>query len=154
MAKRVLIVGAGPGGLAAGMLLARSGLSVKIIEPPGHRRRANLHLAPQRLSLRPGADVLLYPRVLEEIFSAVGRDLHQEVPMVRLDPQYHLVFFGSGGELRCTPDVDETSGTVVVAAVARWQQPSPPPPPPANQAARLQGMNRGSGNFSTTIESN
>lgn len=32
MQKRVLIVGAGPGGLASAMLLAKAGLDVKIIE--------------------------------------------------------------------------------------------------------------------------
>jgi phytoene desaturase len=51
-----------------------------------------------------GPTFFLYPRVLAEILAAVGRDLRQEIPMVRLDPQYRLVF-GSGGELRCTPDV-------------------------------------------------
>src|SRR5262249_36579172 len=40
------------------------------------------------------------------IFAAVGYDLHTEVPMVRLDPQYHLVF-GAGGSLKCTPDAGE-----------------------------------------------
>jgi phytoene desaturase len=106
MAKRVLIVGAGPGGLAAGMLLAQSGLSVKIIERQGAvgGRTSTLHHNGFRFDLGP--TFFLYPRVLQEIFAAVGRDLHQEVPMVRLEPQYHLVF-GSGGELRCTPDVAE-----------------------------------------------
>jgi phytoene desaturase len=42
--------------------------------------------------------------VLEEIFAAVGRDLHRAVELTRLDPQYHLVF-GGGGELWATPDV-------------------------------------------------
>jgi len=38
------------------------------------------------------------PAVLERIFKLIGRDLHAEIPMVRLDPQYRLKF-GSGGEL-------------------------------------------------------
>jgi phytoene desaturase len=106
MAKRVLIVGAGPGGLAAALLLARAGLSVKVIErqPQVGGRTSTLHRDGFRFDLGP--TFFLYPRVLQEILAAVGRDLHVEVPMVRLDPQYHLVF-GAGGELRCTPDVDE-----------------------------------------------
>jgi phytoene desaturase len=51
-----------------------------------------------------GPTFFLYPRVLESIFAAVGRDLRTEVDLVRLDPQYRLVF-GSGGELLATPDV-------------------------------------------------
>ena len=42
--------------------------------------------------------------MLESIFAAVGRDLHDEVDLVRLDPQYHLIF-GAGGELLATPDL-------------------------------------------------
>jgi phytoene desaturase len=52
-----------------------------------------------------GPTFFLYPRVLESIFSAVGRDLHQKTTMIRLDPQYHLIF-GAGGEIRATPDVE------------------------------------------------
>ena len=51
-----------------------------------------------------GPTFFLYPQVLREIFKAVGYDLDSEVPMVRLDPQYRLVF-GAGGELLVTPDV-------------------------------------------------
>ena len=50
-----------------------------------------------------GPTFFLYPRVLEDIFTACGRDLRSEVDMVRLDPQYRLVF-GAGGELLATPD--------------------------------------------------
>jgi phytoene desaturase len=106
VAKRVLIVGAGPGGLAAALLLARAGLSVTILERR-HQvggRTSTLHRDGFHFDLGP--TFFLYPRVLEEIFAAVGRDLRTEVPMVRLDPQYHLIF-GSGGNLRCTPDVAE-----------------------------------------------
>ena len=34
----------------------------------------------------------------------MGKDLFKEIPMVRLDPQYHLVF-GEGGEILARPDV-------------------------------------------------
>ena len=39
-----------------------------------------------------GPTFFLYPRVLREIFAVAGRDLDREVPMKRLDPQYHLIF--------------------------------------------------------------
>ena len=42
--------------------------------------------------------------MLEEIFAACGANLRREVELIRLDPQYHLVFEG-GGEIRATPDV-------------------------------------------------
>lgn len=60
-----------------------------------------------------GPTFFLYPQILEEIFAAVGHDLHREVPMRRLDPQYRLVF-GEGGELVCRPDVEQ-----MVAEIAK-----------------------------------
>jgi phytoene desaturase len=104
MGKRALVVGAGPGGLAAAMLLARAGLSVTVLERQPRVGGRTSTLAADGFRFDLGPTFFLYPRVLEEIFAAVGHNLRRDVPMVRLDPQYHLVF-GSGGELRCTPDV-------------------------------------------------
>ncbi len=100
----VIIIGAGPGGLAAALLLARAGLRVKIVErmqAVGGRCSA-IEADGFRFDLGP--TFFLYPLVLERIFNLIGRRLHDDVPMVKLDPQYRLVF-GQGGELRCTPDV-------------------------------------------------
>ncbi|WP_337173722.1 phytoene desaturase family protein [Paludisphaera sp.] len=102
--KRVVIVGAGPGGLASAMLLASAGYRVTVLErqPRVGGRTSSFEADGFRFDLGP--TFFLYPRVLESIFRAVGRDLHAEMPMVRLDPQYHLVF-GGGGEIRATPDI-------------------------------------------------
>jgi phytoene desaturase len=104
--KRVVIVGAGPGGLAAAMQLAYAGLDVTLLESRevvGGRTSA-IQVGDYRFDCGP--TFFLYPRVLEEIFRSVGLELHQEVPMVRLDPQYRLTF-AEGGRLDCTPDMDE-----------------------------------------------
>src|SRR4051794_27526614 len=101
---KVLIIGAGPGGLASAMLLARAGADVTVLEkqPRVGGRTATLNANGFRFDLGP--TFFLYPRILQEIYAAAGYDLMSEVPMVRLDPQYRLVF-GSGGELLATPDV-------------------------------------------------
>ena len=104
MPKRVLIVGAGPGGLAAAMLLARAGAAVTILERRSQVGGRTSRLGGDGFTFDLGPTFFLYPRVLREIFAAVGRDLDREAPMVRLDPQYRLVF-GGGGELLATPDV-------------------------------------------------
>jgi phytoene desaturase len=105
MADTVNIIGAGPGGLATAMLLAKAGVRVRLLERlavPGGR--TSTISTPEGFRFDLGPTFFLYPRVLEEIFSACGYDLREEVEMVRLDPQYRLVF-GAGGELRATPDV-------------------------------------------------
>src|SRR4051812_14622383 len=103
-AKRVVIIGAGPGGLASAMLLAGAGYDVTVLERQPRVGGRTTTIGEDGFRFDLGPTFFLYPRVLESIFAAVGRDLHDEVPMVRLDPQYHLVF-GAGGELKATPDV-------------------------------------------------
>ncbi len=103
--KKVLIIGAGPGGLAAAILLAQSGAEVTILESRSVVGGRTSTLERDEFKFDIGPTFFLYPRVLREIFAAAGRDLDQEVPMRRLDPQYRLVF-GSGGELLATPNVE------------------------------------------------
>src|SRR5579863_2251879 len=45
-----------------------------------------------------------YPQVLESILDSIGFDLWRELSLIKLDPQYRLVF-GAGGELLASPDV-------------------------------------------------
>ena len=104
--QSVVIVGAGPGGLAASILLASAGLEVRIIErlPIVGGRTSTIEADGFRFDLGP--TFFLYPRVLEEIMRTAGTTLDREVEMVRLDPQYRLLF-GAGGKIDCTPDVAE-----------------------------------------------
>lgn len=102
--KEVIIIGAGPGGLASAILLAAAGVRVKLLErlPTIGGRTSSIEADGFKFDLGP--TFFLYPRVLEEIFAAAGTTLRSEVEMVRLDPQYRIMF-GAGGELHATPDV-------------------------------------------------
>ncbi len=105
MSLRVAIVGAGPGGLAAALILARAGCDVQVFErasTPGGRT-SSLFLKGFRFDLGP--TFFLYPRILKEIFRTVGRDLEDEVKLVRLDPMYRLMY-GDGSTLDVTSDVE------------------------------------------------
>ncbi len=104
--KKVIIVGAGPGGLAAAMQLAHAGVKVTLLESREvvGGRTSPIEIDGYRFDCGP--TFFLYPRVLEEIFQSVGYRLADEVPMKRLDPQYRLTF-GGGGQLDCTPNLEE-----------------------------------------------
>jgi phytoene desaturase len=104
MSKRVVIIGAGPGGLAAAVLLARAGLRVTLLERLPHVGGRCSSFTAGGFTFDLGPTFFLYPCILQEIFASAGADLWQRVPMVRLDPQYRLVF-GAGGELLATPDI-------------------------------------------------
>ncbi len=132
MSRTVNIIGAGPGGLACAMLLAGSGIRVKVFERlPVPGGRTSTISTPEGFRFDLGPTFFLYPRVLEEIFAVCGRDLRQEVEMIRLDPQYRLIF-GAGGELLATPDIPRME-----AEVARLS------PADAGAFSRFMESNRG-----------
>ena len=113
MSRRVIIIGAGPGGLASAMLLAKAGAEVTILEkqPRVGGRTSAIESDGYRFDLGP--TFFLYPQILQEIFQEVGRDMFREIPMTKLDPQYRITF-GAGGELNATPDLER-----MVAEIAK-----------------------------------
>jgi phytoene desaturase len=101
--KHVVIIGAGPGGLAAAMLLANSGVKVTIVEKRSTVGGRTSTFTQDGYSFDVGPTFFLYPQVLQEIFATCGYSLADEVEITRLEPQYRLVF-GAGGELLATGD--------------------------------------------------
>ena len=130
MTQRVLIIGAGPGGLATAMLLAKAGVEVTVLEkqPRVGGRTSAIESEGYRFDLGP--TFFLYPQILQEIFQEVGRDLSKEVPMTKLDPQYRITF-GAGGELNATPDIER-----MVSEIAKLS------PPDAAQFRQFMDYNR------------
>lgn len=93
--QSVGIVGAGPGGLAAAMLLAASGFRVTVYEAGpavgGRTSRITLERPEGRFGFDRGPTFFLMPYVLEEIFAATGRRLTDYADLTRLDPMYRLI---------------------------------------------------------------
>ncbi len=105
MRKQIVIIGAGPGGLAAAMLLARNDVQVTVLERRDRVGGRTSAIRGGGFTFDTGPTFFLYPQLLAEIYAACGRTLEDEVELIPLDPQYHLVF-EQGGSLRATGDVE------------------------------------------------
>lgn len=88
----VVVVGAGPGGLATAMLLRAQGAQVTVIERAPRVGGRTAAIEQDGFTFDTGPTFYLYPEILSEIFAAAGRDLDALVPMKRLDPMYQLRF--------------------------------------------------------------
>ncbi|MFK8115550.1 MAG: phytoene desaturase family protein [Rubripirellula sp.] len=111
MSNEITIIGAGPGGLAAAMLLAHQGRQVRVLERLPRVGGRCSAIEEEGFRFDVGPTFFLYPRVLEEIFAQVGYNLFDEVPMTRLDPQYRINF-GTGGYLDATGDADKMESEI------------------------------------------
>ena len=101
----VVVVGAGPGGLACSMLLAKAGVNVTILEKSdgvGGRTRV---FEKDGFKYDNGPTFFHYPEIAEEIFEALGLDAREELGLIELDPNYRLVF-GAGGSIDASTDLE------------------------------------------------
>ena len=117
MTREIVIVGAGPGGLASAILLASAGARVKVVErlPVVGGRTSTIEAEGYRFDLGP--TFFLYPRVLDEIMRSAGTRLDREVDLVRLDPQYRIMF-GAGGKLDATADLERMEREIAALSPA------------------------------------
>ncbi|WP_088005479.1 phytoene desaturase family protein [Indiicoccus explosivorum] len=94
MDKRIAVVGAGPGGLSAAMLLAAKGYKVTVYEKKGVVGGRNAEVRLGEFKFDMGPTFLSMIHIAEEIFEATGRDLHEYMTAVELDSMYDLIYEG------------------------------------------------------------
>lgn len=111
MPRHVIVVGAGPGGLTSAILLAKAGVRVTVLERLPHVGGRTSTFKSDGFTFDHGPTFFHYPQVLESILDSIGYNLWREVELIKLDPQYRLVF-GGGGELLATPDVKRMESEV------------------------------------------
>ena len=70
--KTIAIVGAGPGGLTAAMILARRGYRVRVFEKDPIVGGRNQALRAGPFTFDTGPTFLMVPQVLEEVFELAG----------------------------------------------------------------------------------
>ncbi len=90
--KKIAVIGAGPGGLTAAMILAHRGFDVTVYEREtcvGGRNSA-LELGPYKFYLGPTFLMMKY--ILDEVFELAGRRTEDCLDAYELDPMYVLNF--------------------------------------------------------------
>ena len=84
--KHIIIVGAGPGGLCAGMLLSHRGFKVSIFDKNAEVGGRNRPIRMQGFSFDTGPTFLLMKGVLDEMFELCGRSSRDYLEFMRLEP--------------------------------------------------------------------
>lgn len=92
MAGKVAIVGTGPGGLSAALILAGQGVEVTLFEKEARvgGRNATLEVDGYRFDIGPTFLMMKY--LLDEIFAAAGENSADWMEFMELDPMYRLKF--------------------------------------------------------------
>lgn len=90
--KHIIIVGAGPGGLTAAMLLAHRGFRVTVAEKADRVGGRNAELKLGNYSFDTGPTFLHQKFTLDEMFAEVGRHSDDELDFVALDPMTRLTW--------------------------------------------------------------
>jgi phytoene desaturase len=104
--KRVAIIGAGPGGLAAAMLLAKSGVAVTVFEKDHQIGGRTKVLTDGTFRFDLGPTFFLYPQILENIFAHCGLSLTDYVTLKRIEPGY-CVAFENGPRVYASGDIEK-----------------------------------------------
>jgi phytoene desaturase len=89
---KVIVIGAGIGGIASAARLARQGYKVTVIEKhslPGGRASI---LEKDGFRFDTGPTLFLMPEVFAETYEALGESMDDHLDLVRLDPTYRVHF--------------------------------------------------------------
>jgi phytoene dehydrogenase-like protein len=107
MSRRILIVGAGMGGLTAALRLARHGFAVSVLEARSGSGGLAAGFEQDGLTFDAGPYVLLDRPGLEWAFRSVGLELDRLVTLRHLDPVYEVA--SSEGVVRLHADAERTA---------------------------------------------
>lgn len=89
---RHVIIGAGPGGVTAGMILASQGYDVEIFEKENCVGGRNQSIDIDGFTFELGPTFLMMPDILREMFEVADRDLESYLDLLKVEPLYRIMF--------------------------------------------------------------
>ena len=90
--KRVVVIGAGLGGMTAAIQLARAGFSVDLLEKNGNiGGKLNIYRE-AGFSFDLGPSIFTLPQIFQPVFESEGKHFEDYVDVVRVDPQWRNFF--------------------------------------------------------------
>ena len=108
MPKKILVIGAGLGGLAAAIRLARAGHAVEVWERNGEPGGKLKELRVGDFSWGTGPSLLTMPHVLRELFADAGERMEDHLDLVQLESACRYFW---------------TDGTMIDEDATFWRQP-------------------------------
>jgi phytoene desaturase len=109
------VVGGGLAGLAAAVTLAARGHKVVLFERSPWLGGKAAVLAEQGFRFDMGPTILTLPSVLGRLFAEAGRDVHRELDLIPLDPQWRC-FFADRSTLDLVQDGEQMAAELDVYA--------------------------------------
>ena len=86
--SKICIIGAGPGGLSAGLLLLEKGHEVHIFEKDSLVGGRSKKLTFGEYKFDSGPTFFMHPPILEEVFEKSGMKLGDHINLIPIEPLY------------------------------------------------------------------
>ena len=102
---RVVVIGAGLGGLSAAIALATEGFDVEIVEKNDKVGGKLNILHKDGFAFDLGPSILTMPHIFEALFASLGKNMRDYVGIEKVEPHWRN-FFEDGTTVDLTPDAD------------------------------------------------
>ncbi len=104
--KKVVVIGAGFGGLAAAVRLQSQGFQVTLLEKNEMVGGHAFQLKKQGYTFDMGPSLITAPEIIQKVFAAAGKDMTDYLDLEKLDPFYRI-YFHDGSHIDYTDDSEE-----------------------------------------------
>ena len=109
MKIKVIVIGAGAGGLSTAILLAKKGYDVTVVEKNASFGGRGDVFSAKGFQFDMGPSWYLMPDIFEHFFSLVGENISDYLDLKRLDPSYKIWFEEHPKPVEMTSDLERDS---------------------------------------------